>query len=96
MTNLQKVPRGTEGAISIEGTLAGILASIIINISAYKLGIIDENKEILISVVSSQVATFIESYIGAKYQKEFLNNELVNVINTLIGSLLSILFYKLL
>lgn len=96
MTSLQKVPRGTEGAISIEGTLAGILASIIINISAYKLGIIDENKEILISVVSSQVATFIESYIGAKYQKEFLNNELVNVINTLIGSLLSILFYKLL
>ena len=50
----------------------------------------------LISVVSSQVATFIESYIGAKYQKEFLNNEVVNVINTLIGSLLSILFYKLL
>lgn len=96
VTNLQKVPRGTEGAISIEGTLAGILASIIINISAYKLGVIDENKEILISVVSSQVATFIESYIGAKYQKEFLNNEVVNVINTLIGSLLSILFYKLL
>lgn len=96
VTNLQKVPRGTEGAVSIEGTVAGILASIIINVSAYKLGIIDENKEILISVVSSQVATFIESYIGAKYQKDWLNNELVNVINTLIGSLLSILFYKLL
>ena len=96
VTNLNKVPRGTEGAISIEGTLAGILASIIINVSAYKLGIIDENKEILISVVSSQVATFIESYIGAKYQKDWLNNELVNVINTLIGSLLSIFFYKLL
>ena len=95
VTNLSKVPRGTEGAISIEGTLAGILASIIINVGAYKLGIIDENKEILISVVSSQVATFIESYIGAKYQKEFLNNELVNVINTLIGSLLSIIIYKI-
>ena len=96
VTNLQKVPRGTEGAISIEGTIAGILASIIINVCAYKLGVIDENKEILISVVSSQVATFIESYIGAKYQKDGLNNEIVNVINTLIGSLLSMAFYKLL
>ena len=71
MTSLQKVPRGTEGAISIEGTLAGILASIIINISAYKLGIIDENKEILISVVSSQVATFIESYIRQNIKRIF-------------------------
>ena len=94
--SLSKVPRGTEGGISIEGTLAGILASLIINVSAYKLGIIDENKEILISVVSSQIATFIESYLGAKYQKEWMTNEIVNVINTLIGSLLSILFYKIL
>ena len=94
--SLSKVPRGTEGGISIEGTIAGILASLIINISAYKLGIIDENKEILVSVVSSQIATFMESYIGAKYQKEWLTNEMVNVINTLIGSILSIIFYKIL
>ena len=96
ITNLRKVPRGTEGAISIEGTIAGILGSLIINISAYKLGIIDQNKQILISVVSSQIATFIESYIGAKYQKKWLNNEIVNAINTLIGAILSKLFYDFL
>ena len=96
ITNLKKVPRGTEGAVSIEGTIAGILGSLIINICAYKLGILDKNKEILISIVSSQIATFIESYIGAKYQKKWLNNEIVNAINTLIGAILSKLFYDFL
>src|SRR6185503_7894139 len=29
-TNFKPVPRGTEGAVSLEGTLAGILASLVI------------------------------------------------------------------
>ena len=96
ITNLKKVPRGTEGAISIEGTIAGILGSLLINIAAYKLKILDQNKEISVSIVSSQIATFIESYIGAKYQKKWLNNEIVNAINTLIGAILSKFFYDFL
>jgi uncharacterized membrane protein len=38
VTTLKVVPRGTEGAISIEGTLAGILASIILASVGYLLG----------------------------------------------------------
>ena len=38
MTTFKVVPRGTEGAISVEGTLAGILASVFLAGVGYLLG----------------------------------------------------------
>lgn len=38
MTTLKVVPRGTEGAISIEGTIAGILAAVFLSGVGYLLG----------------------------------------------------------
>lgn len=38
MTTFKVVPRGTEGAISIEGTLAGILGSVFLASVGYLLG----------------------------------------------------------
>ena len=38
MTTFKIVPRGTEGAISVEGTLAGILASVFLAGVGYLLG----------------------------------------------------------
>ncbi len=91
ITNFERVPRGTEGAISLEGTLAGFLGGFLIIIEAYKLGIIHGYDSILICLLSSQIATFFESYIGATYQDKFLNNEMVNFINTFIGAFISII-----
>ena len=38
MTTLKVVPRGTEGAISIEGTISGILAAVFLAGVGYLLG----------------------------------------------------------
>jgi uncharacterized membrane protein len=38
VTTFKVVPRGTEGAVSIEGTLAGILASVFLASVGYLLG----------------------------------------------------------
>lgn len=38
MTNFQIVPRGTEGAVSVEGTVAGLLASILLATIGFLLG----------------------------------------------------------
>lgn len=38
MTTLKVVPRGTEGAVSIEGTIAGILAAVFLAGFGYLLG----------------------------------------------------------
>jgi uncharacterized membrane protein len=46
-------------------------------------------------IVSAFIANFVESYIGATYQDKvkWLNNELVNFINTTIGAVLAILIF---
>jgi uncharacterized protein (TIGR00297 family) len=77
ITTLQAVPRGTEGAVSWEGTLAGVVIS---------------GVGLVICLVAAFVATTIESVIGAAFQDKnaWLTNELVNFINTAIGAVVAI------
>ncbi len=91
ITTLKSVPRGTEGAISVEGTLAGIVGGIAIALVAYSLGLISLTG-VLICTIAAFVATNLESVIGATLQPKFdwLTNELVNVINTIIGAVVAI------
>ena len=91
ITTLQPVPRGTEGAVSLEGTLAGIVAAIAIAIVGWAVGFIPP-LGIPICVVAAFIATNLESVIGATLQTQWtwLTNELVNVINTLIGAVVAI------
>ena len=93
ITTLQPVPRGTEGAVSLEGTLAGIVASVVLAILGWGVGLIDI-WGILWCVLAAFIATNLESVIGATLQSrwQWLTNELVNVLNTLIGSLIAMLF----
>jgi uncharacterized protein (TIGR00297 family) len=92
ITTLQPVPRGTEGAVSLEGTLAGILASVIIALVGWSLGLISPFG-IAWSAIAAFVATNLESVIGATLQAKFdwMTNEVVNIFNTLIGAIVAIL-----
>jgi uncharacterized protein (TIGR00297 family) len=92
ITNFKSVPRGTEGAVSLEGTLAGLLAATAISLLAWGIGAIDL-LAVLWCVIAAFIATNIESLIGATLQTRFLwlTNELVNVINTVIGAIVAIL-----
>lgn len=91
ITTLQPVPRGTEGAISLEGTLAGFVASVAIAGLAWAVGIVSPSG-IAICIVAAFVATNLESLIGATLQTslDWLSNELVNVLNTTIGAIVAI------
>ncbi|CAN6482751.1 unnamed protein product [Victoria cruziana] len=94
VTTLKIVPRGTEGAVSMEGTVAGLLASTIFASIGNYLGLIDF-REAVLCVIASQVANFGESLIGAIFQGKdgfrWLTNDAVNVINISIGAALAIL-----
>lgn len=92
ITTLQPVPRGTEGAVSLEGTLAGIVASGAIAFLGFTLGFADLSG-VLICVVAAFIATNLESVIGATLQSRFtwLTNEVVNIINAAIGAIVAIL-----
>ncbi len=91
ITNFQPVPRGTEGAVSLEGTLAGIVGSIAIAFVGWAVGLINLYG-IIICIIAAFMATNIESVIGATVQSRFdwLTNEMVNFINTAIGAIVAI------
>ncbi|MEH1789267.1 MAG: TIGR00297 family protein [Nostoc sp.] len=92
ITTLQPVPRGTEGAVSLEGTLAGIVASVAIAFIGWGVGLIDL-LGVAWCVLAAFIATNLESVIGATLQSKYtwLTNEVVNIFNTLIGAIASVL-----
>ena len=92
ITTLQAVPRGTEGAISLEGTIAGIIGSIAIAFIGWGVGLIDVSG-VVFCVIAAFIATNIESLIGATLQAkvDWLTNEVVNIFNTLIGAMVAVL-----
>lgn len=92
ITTLQAVPRGTEGAVSLEGTIAGIIGSVAIALVAWGVGLIDL-WGVVFCLVAAFIATNLESVIGATMQSkvDWLTNEVVNIINTAIGAIAAIL-----
>jgi uncharacterized protein (TIGR00297 family) len=92
ITTLKPVPPGTEGAVSLEGTLAGVVASVAIALIGWAVNLINP-LGILLCVIAAFIATNLESVIGATLQSKFdwLTNEVVNILNTLIGAIAAIL-----
>lgn len=92
ITTLKLVPRGTEGAVSLEGTVAGIAASAVLTGLATALGVISGAESFSICIFSALIATTIESFIGAIFQDNvpWLTNEFVNFIMTVISAAIGI------
>uniref|UniRef100_A0A7S3EAU7 DUF92 domain-containing protein n=1 Tax=Rhodosorus marinus TaxID=101924 RepID=A0A7S3EAU7_9RHOD len=90
ITTLSSVPRGTEGGVSVEGTAAGVAASLIITLLSWSFKALPGVKSIPIVVTAATTANIIEAVIGSTLQGSHqLSNELVNVINTFSGAVLS-------
>jgi len=92
ITTLEPVARGTEGAVSLEGTLAGVVASAALSFVGWGVGLINLTG-VVFCVIAAFIATNLESLIGATLQSQFdwMTNEVVNVINTLIGAIAAVL-----
>jgi uncharacterized protein (TIGR00297 family) len=90
ITNFKRVPPGTDGGISVVGTIAGILGAGLIGLAAYMLGVYpDLTKTLAIALVAGSVGCFVDSVLGAVLEiKGYLNNEHVNLLATLVGALL--------
>lgn len=94
ITTLQPVPRGTEGAVSLEGTIAGIGGALLLAVLAWGFGIIPHQLPIGIAivVVAAFVATNVESLIGATIEGKVpgLTHDVVNILNTLVGAIVAV------
>lgn len=92
LTTLQQVPRGTEGGVSREGSLAGFVATLVASVLAMAGGLLRNGTagaiDFVIVVVAGNVANVVESLIGAGVQSQWqLTNEQVNFLNTLVGAM---------
>ncbi|CAM9204123.1 unnamed protein product [Ectocarpus sp. 12 AP-2014] len=87
ITTFKPVPAGTEGAVSLEGTLAGVVGSVIISGFAAAAGVVTA-KALPACLIAAFVATNFESVLGATTQGKvpWLTNEVVNFVNTVVGA----------
>ena len=92
ITSFKKVPPGTNGAVSVLGTAAGIAGAGVIGIASWLLGIVpDPITAIMISVISGTIGCFMDSILGAVLErKDVLTNEHVNLLATITGALVGI------
>jgi uncharacterized protein (TIGR00297 family) len=95
ITTLRPVSPGTEGAVSMEGTLAGVVGSAFIAAFGYFTGMITK-RGVISALIASFVATNIESVLGATLQGSapWITNEIVNAILILIGAVIGMALYR--
>jgi len=98
-TTLKRVPPGTEGAISVEGTLAGFAAAAVIGAAAALLGIVDGGPAALAVIAAGAFAgATLESFlgaIGAGREGRGFDNEAMNLLNTAAGGLCALWLARL-
>ena len=88
------VPRGTEGAVSVEGTVAGLVISGVFAALAMAVGQLQSVESVGICVFAAFVATSFESMLGALVQGkqgfDWLTNDVVNGIQITLASAVAI------
>lgn len=91
ITTLRPVPAGTEGAVSLEGTLASALGSLLMTFVMALLGLLTSASAVVLVSVVGLLSTLLESLLGATGQGRWpwLSNEIVNALQTAWAALLA-------
>lgn len=90
-TTGETVPIGTEGAISMEGTLSGLAGAVLLALTAWLLGSVPAEM-IPVVVVAAFAGGSTESLVAAVVKVDFTwRNDILNFGNTLFGGMLGLL-----
>lgn len=90
ITTLRKVPPGTDGAISLVGTLAGLAAALLTALLGLRLGLVEGSGVALLVAGAAFLGTVADSLLGALAPR--IGNELTNVACTLVAAGLVLIF----
>ena len=89
LVSFKKVPPGTEGAVSLEGSLAGIIGASIISILSYAMHLTNI-LSIIIIIISAILSNVFESYMAIFYEsKDLADKETINFLNTLAAAVIA-------
>jgi uncharacterized protein (TIGR00297 family) len=89
LTTFRRVPAGTDGAISLAGSLAGLTGAIVVAaVASFALGFTAAQAAIV--AFAAVVGFFVDSFLGAVLERRgWLNNDAVNFLSTLASALLA-------
>ncbi|KAG2497752.1 hypothetical protein HYH03_004024 [Edaphochlamys debaryana] len=92
ITTFQLVPRGTEGAVSLEGTAAGAVAAVLFAGIALAIGQVPDVPSAVVVAVAATIANLAESYLGASAQGRvaWLTNDLVNMLQISLAAAIAV------
>jgi uncharacterized protein (TIGR00297 family) len=92
VTTLRRVKAGTPGAMSLEGTVAGLVAAVALASAGAAFGLIPASV-IVIVVVGATAGALVESALGATLEGPgILNNDMLNFINTAVAAVVALAF----
>lgn len=91
----RRVPAGTSGAVSLEGTLAGIVGAAALAVVAAALHLIPWIA-VWVVVAAATLASFAEGWLADRFEGPgWLNNDVLNFLNSAIGASLALLWWTL-
>jgi uncharacterized protein (TIGR00297 family) len=96
MTSFRPVAPGTEGAVSLEGTLGGLAGALVVASVGAVLGLYGWGSALLVGT-AGLLGSLAESVIGvAAERRGWMGNDLLNAVNTAIGAGLVVLLVRVL
>jgi uncharacterized protein (TIGR00297 family) len=94
ITSWVVVPAGTNGGISLPGTVAGIAAAVLLALVCAAAGLIPR-RWIAIPITAGTLGMFTDSYLGAWLERRGrLNNDQVNFLSTVAAAVLAAVFER--
>lgn len=87
ITTLRKAPPGTDGAVSVPGTLAGIAAAVLIAFLGFAVGLLAEPGAALVVASAAFLGTVADSLVGALAPR--IGNESTNLLCTFVAATLA-------
>ena len=90
ITTFTTVQPGTDGAISLPGTLAGIAAATLTAAFGLALGLVGGPAPMLLVALAAFLGTVVDSGVGALAPR--VGNDLTNVLCTLVAAVLTLFF----
>jgi uncharacterized protein (TIGR00297 family) len=86
VSTFRRVAPGTSGAMSLEGTLAGVAGAVVLGAIGAAVGLIPQTALVAV-VAGSTVGALAESVLGATLEAPgILNNDMLNFLNTAIAA----------
>jgi uncharacterized protein (TIGR00297 family) len=91
VTTWEQVPPGTDGGISLPGTLAGVTAAVLITLVSAGVGLVSW-RSWWICALAAVLGMFADSLLGASFERnKLLSNNAVNFLSTGVAALLAAL-----